>query len=422
MLTTTVSARLGGVLSLAASAVFLLSHPPAVAQQAAPAAGGYWQLERTESSRREIGGNPCYARDYAGSEDTATLTTRMVCGSTRWTSALTGSWSRPPARLEPGERLEMTVKGSVTASHEGINASGQISVDFEALPCGRTGSGRYIAWVQVESGSRGTRLQEEEQTGIAVVPGPGRQGSRQPTEQRLQLRACMDGWQTYFIYLWTPAAASPAAPVPSAAAPAAPIPNAAAPAADPATSRRVAILRYCRPLVEAALPELQTLAGSIERDIRSLGRWQRREIENEMMWSVMVDAMLNHPAGHMGHPGRLLAEVNQAIGRQDFIAGLSWRCQQQISEIEQEFASSKVDADAYARAHAGEVDEALRAHRAEELAAIGASCERAFEAMMANRRLFESARLEFRWGSRANQEAGYQEACLAWQRRLAQSH
>jgi hypothetical protein len=369
-------------------------------------------LERVDSSRQEIGGNPCYVREYAGSEGGATVNIRLVCGTTPWSGTLTGSWSRPPDRLEPGATLEMTVRGSVTASHAAITASGQVYADFDALPCGGRGAGSgHIAWIQLESNPRGTR-QRGEQTGTGIVPGLGRGGP----EERLQVRACMDGWQTYFIYRWS--AAGTAAGGAGR--------QGGAPALDPTITRNVAILQYCRPLVDAAAPELEELNRAIERDNAEIALWVRQQMEEASAWHEFVwaaSSVLSFGVGHVQegqrHPGRVLAHVNQAIGAREFLGDLSRRCRDQIAQSEAQLAAAHVDATAYANAHAGPVAEALRIHRTDELARLNAACQRAFESMMFNRSLFNSNPAELRWGTRANQEAGFQTACLEWHRRIA---
>lgn len=380
--------------------------PPVLAQQEPASQAGFWQLDRVESHAHDESGNPCYAWTYTGSPDRATTTTRMVCGGTPWSGTFTGAWSRPPDRLIPGDALEMTVRGAVTASHDGITEDGNISMDFDPARCGFVGSGGSVVDMHLDTDPGSRHPDSAEQTGTGIVPG----FSPDEPERGLQVRACMTGWETYFIYRWVAeGSAAGTQPAPEQALP-----------LDPETTRAVAVLQYCRPLVAAAAPVLDELAGAIARDRAVLDLWDRGQIEKAAMSVEFAQAVLGNPdASRPVHPGPVLALLNQSIGRQDFLETLSWRCRAEVARIESQFAAAGISEAAYATAHPAEVADALRDHRSVELAQIAASCQRAFDAMNTNKGLFAANPGELRWGTRANQEAGYQEECLRWHQRIS---
>ena len=187
---------------VASSLLMAMAAVAAHAQQG----GGQWELERSESSALGGGGgNPCYQHSYSGGPGGAVHTQRLVCGNQPWSGTATGNWSAPPSRLVPGERIQMNLSGSATASHSGINIGLNLSASFNAAGCGGSRNAVEIARLTVASNQPNTSRQV---SGSAVVPGSGWSSDVPDLQGRLRLTVCMDGWGASYWYRWLPASTS----------------------------------------------------------------------------------------------------------------------------------------------------------------------------------------------------------------------
>ncbi len=168
----------------------------AFSSQAQAQSGGYWELERVESTQADVSGNPCYSHSYSGGAGSATHSQRLVCGNQPWSGSTTGTWSTPPDRLIPGEKVEMSGSARASAAHNGITAGMNLEASFNMARCGGTRSAIQFFWL-IAASSDPSR-QSVQGRGSATVPGSSWGGG----SGNLQLRVCMEGWQTYYNYRW----------------------------------------------------------------------------------------------------------------------------------------------------------------------------------------------------------------------------
>ncbi len=172
---------------------------------------GYWQQESVDSRKKaEDESNPCYKYTYTGGQGGATLTRTTVCGNRsvdRWTGSASGTWSAPPSVLVPGQKVQMSVSARVSATHGGIDMSASVLADIDSAPCSYKRDNLPIVSVRASTAPGYAKAAQKQDT--AIVPDYGWGSGVKELNGRLQIKACMDGWQTYFLYAWKPGPAPP---------------------------------------------------------------------------------------------------------------------------------------------------------------------------------------------------------------------
>lgn len=174
---------------------------------------GYWQLTGTDK-QVVPSTHVCYPIQQAMSDGSVTETTSLPCLKPTGTFAWSGTWTKPPARLVPGDKLEMTLSARISANEPRLFLGGGVWAALDVAGVRKGGvTGGALRFDEVSVSSADPQRQAQTKSSSITVPAYGFGDSQRSNTMQLRVDAKTAAW--YYIYTWTvPAEPTPAPSVP----------------------------------------------------------------------------------------------------------------------------------------------------------------------------------------------------------------